>query len=187
MTQIDPKTPLKQLYEEKVLTELLKDMGETNPMMAPKITKIVVNMGTQDALKDKNISERLVEDLSTITGQKPKVQNARISVAGFGIREGNPVALSVTLRGKKMYAFLEKFIRIVLPRLRDFRGVSLKSFDHHGNYTVGINDYTVFPQIDLAKVTRRQGLEVTIVTNTKDAKLAKQLLEKLGMPFEKEE
>ncbi len=154
-------------------------------MSAPKLEKIVVNMGTRDLLKDKKTKAKLVEDLAAITGQKPRVQKAKISVAGFGIREGNEVGLMVTLRGDRMYAFLERLISIVLPRLRDFRGVSPKSFDNQGNFTIGLAEYNVFPEIDIVTAIKSQGLEITIVTSTKDKKEAHKLLSALGMPFEK--
>jgi len=176
--------PIKQKYLESQ-ESLAREFGLANLMAIPKITKVVVNMGTGERLRDKAVREKLISDLSIITGQKPKVQAARISVAGFGIREGMPVGLTVSLRKERMYNFLDKFISVVLPRFRDFRGVSTKSFDKYGNYTLGISEHTVFPEIDLATVDRPHGLEITIVIKNSNPEKSKLLLEKLGMPFEK--
>jgi len=176
---------LKTKYKKEISPKLIKEFNLGSPMAAPKLQKIVVNMGTGDKLRDKKIKEALIADMAQITGQKPKVQQARISVAGFGIRAGQPVGLTVTLRGDRMYHFLEKLISIVLPRLRDFRGVSKKSFDTAGNYSLGLSEYSVFPEIDITD-SRVQGLEITIVTNA-GKKQAFSLLSELGMPFEKDE
>lgn len=178
---------LKERYQKEIKKELAKEFNIKNPMAVPSVSKIVVNVGTGDLLKDKQVKERLVGDLAMITGQRPKVQPARVSVAGFGIREGNPIGLTVTLRGERMYAFLERLITIVLPRIRDFKGVSAGSFDKQGNWTLGIFEHTVFPEIDISKVEKVFGMEITIVTTTKDANLARALLISLGMPFRKEE
>ncbi len=175
---------IKQKYLE-LQESLAREIGLANLMAVPKITKVVVNMGTGERLRDKAVREKLISDLSIITGQKPKVQAARISVAGFGIREGMPVGLTVSLRKERMYNFLDKVISVVLPRFRDFRGVSTKSFDKYGNYTLGISEHTVFPEIDLATVDRPHGLEITIVIKNSNPEKSKLLLEKLGMPFEK--
>jgi large subunit ribosomal protein L5 len=177
----------KELYEKEVKPKLIKEFGLTSPEAAPKITKIVVNMGTGEILKDKSAREALIADMATICGQKPSVRKARISVAGFGIREGNPVGLTVTLRGKRMFDFYDKLVSITLPRLRDFRGVRRSSFDKHGNFTIGLSEYSVFAEIDIAKVARAHGIEITIVTSTNDKAQAERLLELMGMPFEKEE
>jgi large subunit ribosomal protein L5 len=176
--------PLKQKYEkakEKLATALSVD----NPMALPQIVKVVVNMGTGDRLREKAAREKLIADMASITGQKPKVQPAKLSVAGFGIREGMPVGLTTTLRRDKMYHFLDKLISVVLPRFRDFRGVSAKGFDRAGNFTLGISEQTVFPEVDLATVDRVQGLEVTIVVKNSNPEKSRTMLEMLGMPFEK--
>jgi len=178
---------LKDRYEQEIRPTMKKELGVKSGMAVPKITKVVINMGTGDRLKNKDVKEKLMKDIALITGQAPKVQAARISVAGFGIREGNPVGLTVTLRRGRMYDFLERLISVVLPRLRDFRGVPLKGLDSHGNYTLGFRDYSVFPEIDIAKLDNTQGFELTIVTNTKDKDQSKQLLTLVGMPFEKED
>jgi len=176
---------LKEKYNTEVKSVLVKEFEIKNVMATPKVTKVVVNMGTKDLLKDKGERELLLNELGAITGQRPQIKQAKQSIAGFGIREGNSVALSVTLRGQKMFDFLQRFVSIVLPRVRDFRGIGLKSFDDHGNYTIGMVDYSVFPEIDVTKIRGVRGLEITIVTSTKSKEEAKRLLELLGMPFEK--
>ncbi len=170
---------------QSLIPDLQKILQEKNPLAVPKITKIVVNMGTKDLLRDKEAKEKLLRDLALITGQKPKIQPAKKSIAGFGVREGNPVGLTVTLRGKRMYSFLQKLISIVLPRLRDFRGVSKSSFDTSGNYTLGLSEYNVFPEIDIINAIKNQGLEITIVINSHSGEKSLILLDKLGLPFEK--
>jgi large subunit ribosomal protein L5 len=156
-------------------------------MSSPQIVKVVVNMGTGESLRNKETKEKLMAELAAITGQKPKVQPARLSISGFGLREGMPVGLTVTLRRDRMYHFLDRLITVVLPRFRDFRGVATKSFDKGGNYTLGVTEHTVFPEIDLAKVDKPRGLEITIVVKNSDPEKSKLMLEALGMPFEKGE
>jgi len=175
---------LKSHYEKEVKPILIKEFGEKNELSCPKIDKVIINAGVGDTLKDKGALEKAMEDLATITGQKASVRKARVSVASFGVRKGMAVGLKVTLRGARMYIFLDKLVSIVLPRLRDFRGLSRKSFDNSGNYSIGLTEHTVFPEIDLAKSTPRS-LEVTIVTSTNDNKKSKRLLELIGVPFEK--
>ncbi len=175
---------LKTKYEKEIVVQLTKEFGIKNKMAAPKLVKVVVNVGVGDTLKNKEALVQAREDLAKITGQAPSVRAAKRAVASFSIRSGMPVGLKVTLRGVKMYEFLDRLFSIVLPRLRDFRGLSLKAFDGSGNYTLGIEENTVFPEVDIAKSGTR-GLEVTIVTNTNDDNKAKRLLELLGMPFEK--
>jgi large subunit ribosomal protein L5 len=178
---------LKQKYRQEVAPTLRKELGISNIHAVPRITKVVINMGTDDKLRNKEIKDKLIGETAIITGQKPAVQPARISVSGFGIRAGMPVGLTSTLRGDRAYFFLDKLISVVLPRLRDFRGIPRKNFDAHGNYTLGLKEHTIFPEIDLAKASTTQGLEITIVTSTKDKTHALLLLEKLGLPFEKVE
>jgi len=175
---------LKAKYDSEVVKKLIDDFKIKNVNAVPRIDKVVVNMGIGEATKDKSILDQAKDDLKTITGQAPSVRKAKISVASFGLRRGMPVGLKVTLRKNKMYSFLDKLFSIVLPRLRDFRGVSLKSFDKSGNYTLGIEEHIVFPEIDFAK-SRARGLEITIVTNTQNVEQSKKMLEYLGMPFEK--
>ena len=179
-------TTLQKRYEEELAPELAKEFAVKNKMAIPRVEKVIVNMGIGEEGSDKGKRQEAIDDMATITGQKPSVRQAKISVAGFGIRKGMPVGLKVTLRGKRMYDFLERLFNIVLPRLRDFRGLPLDSFDEAGNYTLGIEEHSVFPEIDISN-TKPKGLGVTIVTNTKDIKKAEGLLRSLGMPFEKEE
>ena len=157
-----------------------------NLMAVPKIVKVVVNMGIGELARNKESLEKTISELSLITGRKPSVRLAKVSVAGFNLRKGMPVGLKVTLRGKAAYNFLDKMISIVFPRIRDFRGLSLESFDHKGNYTIGISDHTVFPEVDITKIDKPKGLEITVVTNSKNFNIAKELLTKIGLPFEKE-
>ncbi len=180
-------TNLKKKYFGSIQAELSRELELGNIMSIPRVSKIVINMGTGEKLRNKETKEKLVNDMAAITGQKPKVQPAKLSISGFGLREGMPVGLTSTLRGDKMYDFLEKLIAVVLPRFRDFRGVRAKSFDKAGNYTLGVSEHTVFPEIDLAKVDKPHGLEITIVITDSDARKSRLLLEKLGMPFEKVE
>lgn len=181
------KNSLKEKYLTEIREELAKEFDIKNKMAVPRMQKIIVNLGTGELLRNKESKERLVNDISQITGQKPKVQQARSSIAGFGIRQGMPVGLTVTLRGDRMYSFFAKLVGVVLPRLRDFRGVSLKSFDKAGNYTLGFSEYSVFPEVDLSKLGTPHGLEITIVTGAGSKEKGRKLLELLGMPFEKEE
>lgn len=177
---------LKDKYEKEITPKLMEKFGIKNVMATPKITKITINMGIGDVLKNKVAKKALIEDMATITGQKSSERKAKISVASFSIRRGMVVGLKTTLRGVRMYDFFEKFVNIVLPRLRDFRGTSLGSFDKFGNYTIGIVEHTVFSEIDTTKSASPHGLEITITTNANDPKKGKKLLELLGMPFEKE-
>lgn len=157
-----------------------------NIMQQAKITKVSLNVSLKEALKDKGVITKVSEQLATITGQKPRVNEARLSIANFKLREGDPIGVSVTLRGKRMRDFLTKLINIVLPRVRDFHGVSAKAFDGRGNYTLGLTEQIVFPEIDYAKVDKTRGLQITIVTTATDDKMARQLLDSMGFPFEKE-
>lgn len=176
---------LKEKYETEALPALLKELGLKNRMAAPKLEKIVVNAGVGLVARNKELMEALSKDIATITGQKPSVRKAKTSEAGFNVRAGMPVGLKVTLRGGRMYDFLDRLVSIVLPRLRDFRGLSLKSFDKSGNYSLGISEHTVFPEVDMGKAGKPHGLEITIVTNSRETDKSKRLLEFLGMPFEK--
>lgn len=177
---------LKEKYEKVIKPELISSLGIKNAMAVPVVEKVVLNIGVGEAATKKEVLEPLSKDLAAITGQKPSVRNAKISVAGFGIRAGSPVGLSVTLRGDRMYSFLDKLYSVVLPRLRDFRGLAKRKFDKSGNYTLGLTEQTVFPEVDVTKTANVKGLEITIVTNTKDPEKSFELLSKLGMPFEKD-
>ena len=175
---------LKEKYQTEVAPKLAEEFSIKNKMAIPKVVKVVINTGIGDTLKDKTLLESAIQDLKTITGQMPEIKKAKVSVASFGLRKGMNVGLKVTLRGERMYSFLDKLFSIVLPRLRDFRGVPTKSFDKSGNYTLGIREHNVFPEIDITK-THIRGLEITIVTNTNDLSQSRKLLEYLGMFFEK--
>lgn len=173
-------------YNTKIVKELEQSLGIKNFFAVPKIKKIVVNIGIKDALADKKNIDSAVSILETITGQKPKITAAKKSIATFKLREGDKIGAAVTLRGKRMYDFYEKLVSIVLPRLRDFRGVPLKSFDGRGNYSLGFSEPIVFSEIDPSKIEKNQGIEITIVTNAGNNENAQALLKALGMPFEKE-
>lgn len=179
------KNSLKEEYSKVIAPKLGREFEIKNSLAIPSVIKIVVNMGVGNIVKDKEKLKVASRDLAAITGQKPIVRAAKLDVAGFNLRRGMPVGLSVTLHGSRKYAFLQRLVSVVLPRLRDFRGTKLSSFDRQGNYTIGLTDYSVFPEIDLSKGSAVGGLEITLVTSAKDKKQAKRLLELLGMPFEK--
>jgi large subunit ribosomal protein L5 len=170
-------------YKKEILPELSKKFGRTNVHSLPKLQKIVVNMGVGKALQDKQRIDQAAEDLSTITGQRAQVTKARVAVSGFRLREGNAIGCRVTLRGKRMYEFLDRLISLALPRVRDFRGVNPKSFDGNGNYTMGLAEQLVFPEIDADKVNFTQGMDITFVTSTRNDDEARELLRMFGMPF----
>lgn len=176
---------LKEIYTSQVVPTLMKEFGVDNPMAVPKVSKLVINVGLKEAAHDKGVLEKCVEQIAAISGQKPKVTTAKLSIAGFKLREGDPVGVTTTLRGKGMYDFMTKLFTIALPRVRDFQGVSIKAFDKNGNYTLGLSEQTVFPEIDYAKVDKIRGLEVTFVIVNGDAEKSRRLLTLLGMPFEK--
>jgi large subunit ribosomal protein L5 len=178
---------LHEKFEKEIKDTLSKEFEIRNNLAIPKVTKVVVNMGIGLAAKNQQQMDSLKKDLAVITGQAPAIRNAKVSIASFNLRAGMPVGLSVTLRGDRMYAFLDRLFSIVLPRLRDFRGVPLKSFDGRGNYTLGFEEHTVFPEIDPTKAAAAHGLKITIVTTAGTPEKAKRLLELLGCPFVKEE
>lgn len=177
---------LKKTFNKEIVGKLQKELGVKNVMAVPRVTKIVVNMGVRDAISDKKNVERMAQMLAVVTGQKPKVTRAKQAIAGFKLRQGDPIGLVVTLRGKRMYAFLEKIIAIVLPRIKDFRGVSRTAFDGRGNYTLGLHEQSVFAEIDPGSIERLQGMEIVFVTSATDNKHGLALLEQMGMPFTKE-
>jgi len=174
---------LKERYQKEVRKRIQDEFGITNPMAVPKIEKVVLNMGVGEAISNIKILDTAVEELATITGQKPVVTKAKKSIASFKLREGQSIGTRVTLRGEKMYEFLDRLINVALPRVRDFRGVPSKSFDGRGNYTLGIRDHVIFPEIDVAKVDKNKGMNITIVTTAKNDEQARFLLRELGMPF----
>ena len=173
----------KTLYEKEIKDSLMKEYNYTTVMQVPKITKIVINMGVGEGSNDSKFIDAAVKDLTLITGQKPIVTKARKSIAGFKLREGQPIGVKVTLRGEKMYAFLEKLIKIALPRVRDFRGVSPKSFDGKGNYTLGVKEQLIFPEINYDDVLKIIGMDIVIVTTANTNDEARSLLKAFGMPF----
>jgi large subunit ribosomal protein L5 len=177
---------LHKKYKEELVAKLEKELDIKNPMAVPHLEKIVVNMGVKDAVADKKNLERMKGPIAQITGQKAKVTRAKKAIAGFKLREGDAIGLVVTLRGKRMFTFFEKVVKIVLPRIKDFRGVKRTSFDGQGNYTLGMYEYSTFPEIDPGSVERLQGMEIVFVTSAKDNKEGFALLEALGMPFAKE-
>jgi large subunit ribosomal protein L5 len=175
---------LKEKYQKQVLPVLAAEFGNPNPMALPKVEKVVLNIGLGEAARDKGVLPKVQEQLAAIAGQKPKVTRARVSIANFKVRQGDPVGLMTTLRGERMYDFMTKLFGLVLPKLRDFHGVPAK-FDHLGNYTLGMSEQIVFPEIDYGKIDRVRGLEITFVIKNANAKISKRLLELLGMPFVK--
>jgi large subunit ribosomal protein L5 len=174
---------LKEKYKNEVTPSLTKEFGYTNPMSVPKLEKIVINMGLGEAIQNAKILDAAVMDLATIAGQRPVITKAKKSIAAFKLREGMSIGTMVTLRGDRMYEFLDRFISITLPRVRDFRGISAKSFDGRGNYTIGLRDQLIFPEIDFGKVDKARGMNVCIVTSAKSDEEARALLRQMGMPF----
>jgi len=174
---------LYEKYKNTIKEELKKELSLKNIMMVPKIEKIVINSGVGEATQNIKILDKTMDELATITGQRPVVRRARKSIAAFRLRAGMPVGATVTLRGLRMYEFLDRLISFVLPRIKDFRGVSPRSFDGRGNYTVAIKDQLVFPEIDYNKVDRINGMSITIVTSAKTDDMGRALLKHMGMPF----
>ena len=180
-----PKTKarLREKFSKEIAAALAKELGVTNPMAVPRLHKIVVNMGVGEATQNSKMLDPLAHDLGQIAGQKPVITKAKKSISAFKVRAGMPIGAMVTLRGDRMYEFIDRLINIALPRVRDFRGVSTKSFDGRGNYTLGLRDQLIFPEIDYAKVDKLKGMNVTIVTTARDDNQARALLKHLGMPF----
>ena len=174
---------LLETYQQTVSKELSSKFNIANPMAIPKLSKIVINMGVGKATQDKSLMEAAVDSLAKISGQKPQVTKAKTSVAGFRLREGNEIGCKVTLRGKRMYEFLDRLVSIALPRIRDFRGVNPNSFDGNGNYTLGLAEQVVFPEIDADRLQHTQGMDITIVTTAQDDNQSRELLRLLGVPF----
>jgi large subunit ribosomal protein L5 len=178
------QTPrLKDRFRKEVAPALMKEFDRKNPMAVPHLHKIVVNMGVGEATQNAKVLDPAVHELTQITGQKPVVTRAKKSIAAFKVREGQPIGAMVTLRGDRMYEFFDRLVNVVLPRVRDFRGVSTKSFDGRGNYTLGLHDQLIFPEIDYAKVDKLKGMNVTIVTTAASDEEGRALLKHLGMPF----
>jgi large subunit ribosomal protein L5 len=177
------KPRLRVKYEEEIAPELLQEFDYSNVMQVPKVEKVVVNIGIGEAIQDGKAIDNASNDLRLITGQQPIIRKAKKSVAAFRLREGMPVGLKVTLRGPRMWYFLDKLLSVALPRIRDFRGVSESAFDGHGNYTLGLREQLIFPEIDYDKIDKTRGMEVTIVTTAGTDGEARSLLRRLGMPF----
>lgn len=176
---------LKERFNESIKTELVNKFNYSSVMEVPEIEKIVVNMGVGDAVQNAKVLDTAVEELEAITGQKPIVTKAKKSIATFRLREGMPIGAKVTLRGERMYEFLDKLISVSLPRVRDFRGVSKKAFDGRGNYTLGVKEQLIFPEIDYDKVSKVRGMDIVIVTTANTDEEARELLTQFGMPFQK--
>jgi large subunit ribosomal protein L5 len=181
MTQAHPR--LRERYSKEVVPALMKRFGYTNPMQVPRVKKVVVNMGLGEAVANPKVIDGAVSELTAITGQKPVVTRAKKSIATFKLREGMAIGAKVTLRRERMWEFLDRLISLSLPRVRDFRGVSARAFDGAGNYTLGLKEQIVFPEIDFDKVDRIKGMNITVVTTAETNEEAKELLGQLGMPF----
>ena len=174
---------LKERYQKEVAPAIAKEFGIKNPMAIPRVKKVVLNMGMGEAIANAKILDTASEELRAITGQKPVVTKAKKSIASFKLRQGMPIGVMVTLRGERMYEFLDRLVSIALPRVRDFRGISPKAFDGRGNYTIGVREQLIFPEIDFNKVDKLRGMNISIVTTARDDEQARALLKGLGMPF----
>lgn len=177
------RSRLRRKYVEEVAPKLAKEFGLDNPMAVPKVEKISLNMGLGEAIQNIKILDDAVEEMAALAGQRPTITRAQKSIASFKVREGMPIGCRVTLRGERMWDFLDRLITVALPRVRDFRGVPAKSFDGRGNYTLGLREHTIFPEIDLNRIDKVKGLNVTIVTTAGNDERARFLLRELGMPF----
>jgi large subunit ribosomal protein L5 len=181
MTDYEPR--LRNKYKDEIIPQLMKDFGFKNIMQVPKLERIVVNMGLGEAVQNAKLIESAAEELKAITGRKPVITRAKKSIASFKLREGMPIGVMVTLRGEQMYDFLDRLVSIALPRTRDFKGISPKAFDGRGNYTLGIREQIVFPEINYDKIDRIKGMNVTLVTTAETDEQGRALLKSLGMPF----
>jgi large subunit ribosomal protein L5 len=174
---------LRERYQKEVAPQIAKEFGIRNPMAIPRIEKVVVNMGMGEAIANSKILDTAADELRSITGQKPVITKAKKSIASFKLRQGMPIGVVVTLRGDRMYEFLDRLMSVALPRVRDFRGVSPKAFDGRGNYTIGIREQLIFPEIDFNKVDKLRGMNISIVTTARNDEQARALLKGMGMPF----
>ncbi|KPJ63700.1 MAG: 50S ribosomal protein L5 [Syntrophobacter sp. DG_60] len=177
------KARLQEYYEKEVVAFLIEEMGYRNPMQVPRLVKIVLNMGVGEATQNIKVLDAAVEELTLIAGQRPVIKRAKKSIAAFKLKTGMPIGCKATLRGQRMYDFLDKLIHFALPRIRDFKGLSDRSFDGRGNYTTGIREHIIFPEINYDKIDKIKGMNITFVTTAKTNKEGKVLLEKLGLPF----
>ncbi|MFB1051386.1 50S ribosomal protein L5 [Paraliobacillus sp. JSM ZJ581] len=176
---------LKERYQNNIVSSLVEKFNYDSVMQVPKVEKIVINMGVGDAVQNSKALDSAVEELALISGQQPLITKAKKSIAGFRLREGMPIGAKVTLRGERMYEFLQKLIDVSLPRVRDFRGISKKAFDGRGNYTLGVKEQLIFPEINYDQVNKVRGMDIVIVTTANSDEEARELLSKLGMPFQK--
>ena len=174
---------LKERYQKEVAPAIAKEFGIKNPMAIPRVAKVVLNMGMGEAIANAKILDTAADELRAITGQKPVITKAKKSIASFKLRQGMPIGVMVTLRGERMYEFLDRLVSIALPRVRDFRGISPKAFDGRGNYTIGVREQLIFPEIDFNKVDKLRGMNISIITTARDDEQARALLKGLGMPF----
>ena len=174
---------LKERYQKEIAPSLAKEFGIENPMAVPRLDKIVLNMGMGEAIANAKVLDTAVTELTSIAGQKPVITKAKKSIASFKLRQGMPIGVMVTLRGERMYEFFDRLVSVALPRVRDFRGVSPKAFDGRGNYTIGIREQLIFPEIDFNKVDKLRGMNISIVTTARSDDQARALLKRLGMPF----
>ncbi len=174
---------LKERYQVEVAPAIAKEFGIKNPMAIPRVEKIVINMGMGEAIANAKILDTAADEIRAVTGQKPVITKAKKSIASFKLRQGMPIGVMVTLRGDRMYEFLDRFVSVALPRVRDFRGVSPKAFDGRGNYTIGVREQLIFPEIDFNKVDKLRGMNISIVTTARNDEQARALLKGLGMPF----
>jgi large subunit ribosomal protein L5 len=174
---------LKERYQKEVAPAIAKEFGIKNPMAIPRVQKVVLNMGMGEAIANAKILDTATDELRSITGQKPVITKAKKSIASFKLRQGMPIGVMVTLRGDRMYEFLDRLVSIALPRVRDFRGVSPKAFDGRGNYTIGVREQLIFPEIDFNKVDKLRGMNISIITTARNDEQARALLKGLGMPF----
>jgi large subunit ribosomal protein L5 len=176
---------LREKYQNEIVPSLVEKFNYSSVMAVPKVEKIVVNMGVGDAVSNAKALDKAVEELTQITGQKPLITKAKKSIAGFKLREGMPIGAKVTLRGERMYEFLDKLVSVSLPRVRDFRGISKKAFDGRGNYTLGVKEQLIFPEVDYDKVDKVRGMDIVVVTTANTDEEARELLTLMGMPFQK--
>ncbi|MBE9190145.1 50S ribosomal protein L5 [Gloeocapsopsis crepidinum LEGE 06123] len=174
---------LKSLYQEQIVPQLMEQFQYTNIHQVPKLTKVTVNRGLGEAAQNAKALESSINEIATITGQKPVVTRAKKAIAGFKIRQGMPVGLMVTLRGERMYAFVDRLVNLALPRIRDFRGISPKSFDGRGNYTLGVREQLIFPEVDYDSIDQIRGMDISIITTAKNDEEGRALLKAMGMPF----
>jgi large subunit ribosomal protein L5 len=174
---------LKERYQKEIASAVAKEFGIKNPMAIPRLDKIIINMGMGEAIANAKVLDTAAEELKAIVGQKPVITKAKKSIASFKLRQGMPIGVVVTLRGERMYEFFDRLVSVALPRVRDFRGVSPKAFDGRGNYTIGIKEQLIFPEIDFNKVDKQRGMNISIVTTARDDEQARALLKGLGMPF----